>query len=145
MTKRDLASSGNNEWETPQEVFDHWDELFEFDMDVAASDKNHKCPNFITKENDALKSFWGRRNFLNPPYGRGMILPFVKKAYEESLLGSLTVGLLPVATSTKWWTQYVGKADYVYFYPHRINFLREGVVVKGVAFDPCIVIWGLAP
>lgn len=82
---------------------------------------------------------------MNPPYGRGMILPFVRKASEQAEEGRLTVGLLPVATSTKWWQEYVAKADYVYFYPHRINFLRDGVMVKGVAFDPCIVIWGLNP
>ena len=37
------------------------------------------------------------------------------------------------------------KADHIYDYPKRINFLQNGEIVKGVAFDPCIVIWGLHP
>lgn len=145
-----VASSGNNEWETPPEIFNHWDRIFNFGFDVAANKENSKLglhylgPGSIVSE-DALCADWAPRNWMNPPYGRGMILPFVRKAYTEAKQGRLTVGLLPVATSTKWWQEYVAKADYVYFYPHRINFLRDGKVVKGVAFDPCIVIWGLIP
>lgn len=148
MSKRNMPSLGNNEWETPNEIFQHWEDRFKFTVDVAASAVNYKsCAHFLTKEMDALSpdTSWGDRNWLNPPYGRGMILPFVARAHAEAKEGRLTVGLLPVATSTKWWQEYVAKADYVYFYPHRINFLRDGVVVKGVAFDPCIVIWGLHP
>lgn len=150
MSKRDMPSSGNNEWETPPEIFYHWNALFSFQMDVAATAENSKVfGNFITKEQDATRSdiVWEHRNWCNPPYGRGLILPFVRKAHAEAKEGHLTVMLLPVATGTKWWQQYVGNgnADHVYFYPHRINFIRDGFVVRGVAFDPCIVIWGLHP
>lgn len=161
MSKRDMPSSGNNEWATPPEVFKHWDTKFQFDLDVCATKHNAKCSSYFSKEyeergatDDAVcvgadavnpSTRWWERNWMNPPYGRGLILPFVRKASEQAEEGRLTVGLLPVATSTKWWQEYVAKADYVYFYPHRINFLRDGVVVRGVAFDPCIVIWGLHP
>lgn len=145
MTKRDLPSSGNNEWETPPDIFNHWYGKFIFQLDVAASKSNHKVPAYFTKEDNALEMPWSSSNWMNPPYGRGMILPFVAKALNEAGKGNLTVGLLPVATSTQWWQKYVSKADHVYFYPHRINFLQNGKVVKGVAFDPCIVIWGLHP
>ena len=144
-----LKSSGNNEWETPPEIFQHWDDRFKFLCDVAANKDNHKGPGrYITQEEDALapETVWEARNWLNPPYGRGMIMPFLKRAYLLGIMQKkLTVALLPVATSTKWWQEYVAKADHVYFYPHRINFLRDGQIVKGVAFDPCIAIWGLHP
>lgn len=146
MSKRDIASSGNNEWETPPEIFQHWNKIFDFECDVAASHDNYKVKTYYTKALDATQIEWHSRNWMNPPYGRGMIKQFLFKAYKEAkLYNRLTVGLLPVATSTKWWQEYVTEADYVYFYPHRINFLRNGLVVKGGAFDPCIVIWGLNP
>lgn len=144
-----IQSSGNNEWETPPEIFQHWDDRFMFDCDVAASKENRKgLFRYITKEENALapETEWEQRNWMNPPFGRGLILPFVKRAsILATMQDKLTVALLPVATSTKWWQEYVVKADYLYFYPYRINFLRDGKVVKGVAFDPCIVIWGLQP
>lgn len=148
MSKRDaIPSSGNNDWETPPEVFKYWDDIFHFQIDVAASVENRKVNRFYdgTLDNDGLIEPWGMRNWLNPPYGRGMILPFVARALNEAKDDRLTVGLLPVATSTKWWQEYVAKADHIYFYPHRINFMRDGIVVKGVAFDSCIAIWGLHP
>lgn len=149
MSKKNLKSSGNNEWETPPEIFQHWDDRFKFVCDVAATHENHKgLFRYITSEEDALApgTAWGERNWLNPPYGRGMILPFIKRAALRSVMHKeLTVALLPVATSTKWWQEWVTKADHVFFYPHRINFMRDGTIVKGVAFDPCVVIWGLNP
>lgn len=146
MPMKSLESSGNNEWETPEEIFQHWDDSFKFLLDVAASQKNHKgIGHYYTIEDNALTISWSERNWMNPPYGRGLILPFVAKAFSEAKEGRLTVGLLPVATSTKWWQQYVAKADHIFFYPYRINFLRNGAVVKGVAFDSCIAIWGLHP
>lgn len=161
MVTKAIESSGNNEWETPPEIYQHWNDKFQFDLDVCATKRNAKCFSYFSKEYeeraatddaqcvgvDAVNpaTRWWERNWMNPPYGRGMILPFVKKASEQAEEGRLTVGLLPVATSTRWWQEYVARADYVYFYPYRINFLRDGVVVKGVAFDPCVVIWGLNP
>lgn len=178
MGKLNIAGSGNNEWETPPEIFKHWYSKFIFQLDVAASEDNAKLPNYFTKDDNALDKPWSSSNWMNPPYGkpeepckrictkdrclaptpekpnrRGYCISayeagledFVRKAHTEAKEGRLTVGLLPVATSTKWWQQYVAKADHIHFYPHRINFLRNGAVVKGVAFDPCIVIWGLHP
>lgn len=37
------------EWETPQHVFDKLNKEFEFTLDVAASDLNHKCEKYFTR------------------------------------------------------------------------------------------------
>lgn len=178
MTIKNYESTGNNDYETPQEVFEHWHKLFDFELDVCASADNAKIPSFLSKEDDCFMMPWKRRNWMNPPYGkpeaacqpnckkktclpptednkkgRGHCITgdvpgmsdFVKRAYEQSLEGRLVVALIPVSTATKWWQSYVTKADHIYYYPERINFLLRGEIVKGVSFDPCIVIWGLHP
>jgi site-specific DNA-methyltransferase (adenine-specific) len=145
MPKKDMTSSGNNKWETPAWVFDHFNRIFNFECDVAASEDNKKCDIYFTEKENGLIQPWYYRNWCNPPYGRNMIAPWLAKAYEEGCKGNLTVVLIPVATSTLWWSEWVKKADYVYYYPQRINFLRDGKEVKGVSFDSCAVIYGLNP
>lgn len=178
MGTKAIESTGNNDYETPFDVFRHWDDIFHFTLDVCAIAENAKCVHFITAERDTFKTEWRSKNWMNPPYGkpeaackpvcvkkrclpateenpngRGHCITqdvpglsdFIRLAYERSLEGKLVVALIPVSTATKWWQSYVTKADHVYYYPERINFLLQGKVVKGVAFDPCIVIWGLHP
>jgi hypothetical protein len=41
-----------------------------------------------------LKSNWGNRNFVNPPYGKE-VSRWIQKGYEESLKGKIVVFLLP--------------------------------------------------
>lgn len=145
MPKKDIKSSGNNNYETPPYVFEEWDKLFHFTMDVCASADNYKCATFYTEEDNSLVQHWHDRNWMNPPYGRGMVLPFVKKAFEESKKGKLVAGLIPVATSTKWWQEYVTKADHIHYYDHRVHFLLNKIPQTNTAFDSCIAIWGLNP
>lgn len=146
MSKHDMVSSGNNEWETPLEIFEQWNQRFSFKLDVCASVKNAKIQRFYTVKDNGLDMPWSSSNWCNPPYGVGQIVKWLRKArVEAENRGVLTCLLLPVATSTAWWQAHVKTADHVFYYPHRINFLKDGVVVKGAAFDPCIVIWGLHP
>ena len=65
-----VESSGNNEYETPIEIFNYWQSIFKFDLDVCASSENAKVKNFITREQNALITPWGYRNWMNPPYGK---------------------------------------------------------------------------
>jgi len=136
--------AGKQDWETPDWVFDHWNDLFSFNLDVSADESNHKCDKYINEYEDGLEQPWDlwfgeTRVWLNPPFGRGQIDKWVKKAYEEKVL---VCALLPVSTSTKWWQEYVTKADHIYFYSKRIKF----VGAKGSPnFDNAIAIWGLNP
>lgn len=179
MGTKAIESSGNDDYETPPEIFAHWDRLFNFEMDVCASATNTLASKFYTEADNCLVQHWSDRNWMNPPYGkpeepckpvckkkkclpptpenpkgRGHCISeyipglsdFVRKAFEQSQLGALVVALIPSSRATDWWQSYIHqKADHVYDYPHRINFLLNGLVKKGVAFDPCIVIWGLHP
>ena len=54
-----MYSSKSNEWATPQDFFNRLNEEFHFNLDPCATDENHKCPTYFTKETDGLKQNWG--------------------------------------------------------------------------------------
>lgn len=81
-----MMSSTTDEWPTPHYVFDKLDAEFSFELDVCATDDNHKCARYFTKEIDGLKQEWKGVCWMNPPYGR-TIGQWIRKAYESSLGG----------------------------------------------------------
>ncbi|MBO9492131.1 phage N-6-adenine-methyltransferase [Endozoicomonas sp. G2_1] len=103
-----------NSWSTPRYIFDAMAKEFDFVLDAAASADNHKCPLFLTKEMDALNVNWrtyvgntdsnNQAVWLNPPYGKGEIAPFVDKALRESVFNNFTVVMLvPATPDARWW------------------------------------------
>ena len=111
-----MFSSEKDDWETPQDFFNKYDNIYHFTLDAASNDKNAKCQNHFTKETDGLRHTWtGETVWLNPPYGKG-IGKWVQKAYEESRKPDTTVVcLLPARTDTKWFHDYckLGKIEFI--------------------------------
>jgi len=133
-----MMQSTTSEWETPQGFFDALDTQYHFTLDPCATPRNAKCPKYFTKNDNGLAQSWsGERVFMNPPYGRE-ISRWVKKAYEESLRGTLVVCLLPARTDTRWFHDYCTKG--------RINFLRGrlkfGDSKNSAPFPSMVVIFG---
>lgn len=123
-TQLTMFSSKTGNWATPQEFFDKLNWRFgPFDLDPCADPSNTKCANFFTEAEDGLSKSWeGFTCFINPPYGRG-IENWIKKAYEETRReGTRVVMLIPARTDTKYWHQYIMKADEVYFVKGRLKF-----------------------
>jgi len=119
-----MFSSKTGEWTTPQNFFDKLNWRFgPFDLDPCADDSNTKCKNFFTKSEDGLTKSWeGFTSFVNPPYGRG-IEKWIKKGYEEARQDyTKVIMLIPARPDTKYWHQYVMKADEVYFVKGRLKF-----------------------
>ncbi len=54
-----LFSHKSDEWATPQKFFDELDNEFDFDLDVAADENNHKCEKYYTMKDDGLTQNWG--------------------------------------------------------------------------------------
>src|SRR5574344_1260059 len=101
MINSGLFTSTTDLWSTPIETFKRLDDIYHFELDVCADDKNHKCNKYFTKDQDGLKQDWVGICWMNPPYGRE-IGKWIKKAYESSLNGATVVCLLPSRTDTKW-------------------------------------------
>ena len=62
------VKSGNDEWATPQDVFNKLNAEFSFDLDPCATAANAKCLRYFTEEDDGLVQPWTGRVFANPPY-----------------------------------------------------------------------------
>ena len=129
MINKALYSSASDEWATPQELFDRLDEEFHFDLDPCASESNHKCKRYFTKEDNGLEKSWGGCSvFCNPPYGRD-IGRWMQKAYEESRKpGTLVVCLVPARTDTRWFHDWIyGKAE--------LRFIRGRIKFGGAKYN----------
>ena len=131
-----MMSSNTDMWETPQALFDAYNSVYDFDIDVCAVPSNAKCERYFTPDVDWLKQDWVGTCWMNPPYGR-QIGKWVRKAYEESKNGSVIVCLLPARTDTAWFHDYCMKG--------KIEFLRGRLKFGGsknsAPFPSCIVVF----
>ena len=123
MITSGLMSSLTDEWETPQDLFNKYDEIYHFTLDAAASDQNHKCPNYYTKADDGLSKMWGGCVWCNPPYGK-QIGKWVRKAYESNCT---VVMLLPARTDTRWFHDYCLKG--------KVEFIRGRIRFGGAKYN----------
>ena len=131
-------SCATTEWETPQLLFEELSWTYGgFTLDPCAMRENAKCARFFSREEDGLRQPWDGKVFLNPPYGRE-IGRWVKKAYEESLKGTLVVCLLPARTDTSWWQDYA-KRGHIHFLRGRLRF---GDAKNTAPFPSAIVTFG---
>ena len=139
-TQKTMFSSKTGEWATPQEFFDKLNWRFgPFDLDPCADSHNTKCANFYTEAEDGLSKDWsGHVVYVNPPYGRG-IDKWIEKGYNTAKGGdSKVVMLIPARTDTKYWHNYVMKANEVYFVKGRLKF---GDSVNSAPFPSAVVVF----
>lgn len=115
-------SSKTDVWETPQELFNKYDQEFRFTLDVCALPENAKCAHYYTPQEDGLRHPWTGTCWCNPPYGR-QISRWIEKAYKSALGGATVVCLVPARTDTAWWHDYAMKGE--------IRFLRGRVKFGG--------------
>lgn len=117
-----LFSSKKQDWETPIDFFNKLDEVFKFEIDVAASDDNAKCEKYFTEKDDGLDQEWNGVCWMNPPYGRKQI-KWIEKAYNESQNGATVVCLIPAKPDTKIWQDVIFKKTIaVCFVKGRLKF-----------------------
>jgi len=100
-----LDKDEKNSWSTDPRIFDALDQEFNFGLDAAASNENHKCDTYMTKDHDSLIMDWSFNSksvWINPPYGRGMISAFMQKAIEQKNKGVTSVFLVPATMEAGW-------------------------------------------
>jgi len=133
-------SSDSVEWSTPQELFDHYNKIYQFDLDVCASDQNHKVDNYYTKADNGLEMPWRGVCWMNPPYGRE-ISKWIEKAYMSYKSGSIVVALLPARTDTKYFHSYVYHEAKIEFLKGRVKFIRDDGKTGAAPFPSMVVVW----
>lgn len=120
MISKTLFSSKTDLRETPQDFFDELNKEFRFTLDPCATEENHKCEKYYTKEQDWLKQ--SRDNeivYCNPPYWRE-IGKRVQKWYFAG--GGIVVMLLPARTDTKRFHEFIYKKAEIRFIKGRLKF-----------------------
>lgn len=116
-----------NNWETPWPVV-KWCEAHllngrRFELDVCASAENKKAPHFFDESDNGLANQWFGNVWCNPPYGKGLIEPWVCSAVEHYLeYGIRTVMLLPVRTDMRWFRM-LTQQSLIVFVQGRLNFI----------------------
>lgn len=135
-----MFSTGKNDWETPQDLFDQLDMEFHFTLDVCASHENAKCARYFTEEDDGLSQDWTRQTvFCNPPYSNRQQTAWVRKCWEHGQRGGIAVMLLPARTDTKRFHDYIYNQAEVRFLRGRLHF---GNSKNSAPFPSMIVIFG---
>lgn len=110
-----VFSSVRLDWRTPNWLYRLLDREFHFTFDP--------CPN--RAKFNGLATSWGKRNFINPPYGRKRktgILKWIEKGYEEEQKGNLCVFLLPSRTDQPWFHFCLRNASEIRFILGRLRF-----------------------
>ena len=142
-------SSASNDWETPRWLFDTYDKIWDFGLDVSASHDNNKCPLYFTKEDDALLGDWSGMiaergvednnqttnerlsAWCNPPYGR-QVGRWVEKCVHESKRRNVAM-LIYARTDTSYFHETILPNAYeIHFIRARLKF-RNPLGVNGPA------------
>lgn len=136
------VGSGSAEWRTPPSLFAALNRRFDFDYDAFASHVNALCWTYSTVDGtygkgggtytrllvDGHKSgleypWYGRRVFMNPPYSRGLIEQCIEKAWSERNNAAIIVALIPAATETRWFQEWVLPYCHIDFLRPRVRFI----------------------
>jgi len=143
-------------WCTPPKYVDAVKEFFGGSIALDPCSNRHSIVNaqveYSLPETDGLAASWDYPTvFVNPPYGRDRercttIRDWLRKCAEAHLEHGVEVlALVPVATNTRHWKQWVfGAATSVAFlYDTRLRFLVDGKDGgKGAPMSCAMVYWG---
>ena len=122
------TKTGDNEWNTPSDMYDYLHSEFDFDNDPCAIGA---C--------NGLTNAWGKKNFVNPPYDD--IARWLRKGIEEKHKGNLSVFLIPVRTCTHYFHQEImTEADTIRFIRGRLRFTNSDDGKNGICPFPSMIV-----
>ena len=119
-------------------MFDQLNEEFGFTIDVCSTPDKAMCDRFYSPEQDGLSQDWTGACWMNPPYSQ--MEPWMRKAYESSLLGATVACLVPVRSDLGWWHDYAMRGE--------IRFIRGRLAFGGrykASFPSAVVVFRGAP
>jgi len=121
--------TGENEWYTPAEYVERAREVLgTIDLDPASNEIAQewiKAVTFFTIADDGLTREWFGRVWLNPPYARATMEPFVEKLQSEYLAGRVTEAVLLTHnyTDTGWFHTAAISASAICLLRGRVRFV----------------------
>lgn len=120
---------------TPPEIFLRYGARCSFDL--AATAANALCPDYFTKQQDALTRPWpsGKVMWANPPYSN--LLDWCRRFYDYAERGGEVIALLPAWTDTEWFHRYCAFGNVTFLRTRR----RFGGMKAQAPFPSIIVAW----
>lgn len=118
-----MNQKGNDNFETPNYIFEQLDRIFNFEVDVAATADNKKCVNYYGNALDG-NCIWTGRCFCNPPFSKKA--EFIRKADEQVNEGNchICVMILPLnCMDTKVWHEVIENKYHYEVLKGRIAFI----------------------
>ena len=121
--------AGENEWFTPAEYIEKARMVLgEIDLDPAShvlAQKTVRAGVFFTAAEDGLNQSWFGRVWLNPPYSRELMSPFVDKFLSEYTRGAIERAILLTHdyTDTGWFHAAARASQAICLVRTRIHFL----------------------
>lgn len=113
---------------TPTDIWNEISKEFNFTLDACASDENHLCAKYYTKNNSCLDKDWTDEVVYCHPMFDIYIGKFVEKCYKEMTENRvLSVMLIPASTHTRYFHKFIYKKPNV-----EVRFLEKPV--KGFRF-----------
>jgi phage N-6-adenine-methyltransferase len=117
------------EWETPPDFWQALNSVFDFEIDVCASEHNSKCPRLISSAVDSLRDdvpwcgFGANRAWCNP--GFSDVLPWHQKAFSEAQdSAAALVVVIGIPGASQAWYEYAQQhADEIVDLSPRVHFL----------------------
>lgn len=123
--KMNQKGRGNDNFQTPQHIFNQLDAVFNFNMDVACTLENCLCEKGFYHPYDALGHDWTNlRCFCNPPFSNKA--DWIKKADHEVQNNNcpICVMILPsLCMDTKVWHEYIENKYHYEILQGRISFI----------------------
>jgi len=93
---------------TPTDIWEQLSNEFDFTLDACASDENHLCEKYYTKDNSCLDKDWtGELVYCHPLFDMH-IGKFVEKCYNEMINNDVkSVMLIPSSTHTRYFHKFI--------------------------------------
>lgn len=158
MTAGRHAISKTKDWCTPQKYVKAVKDVFKGEIDLDPCSNYYSVVNakveYIFPKNDGLRDSWDyKKIYVNPPYGnnkinRTSIKDWFKRIAEARNKGSEIIALVPVATNTAHWKEYVYPiaTSICFLYDTRLKFSINGHEdTKGAPMSCCMIYYGDDP
>ncbi len=159
MKRKSDAAALKNQWGTPKQVFTHWDKDLHFVADMAASDRNHLCDQYVTKQENAHSFCWATRYWtdrslpapcvwVNSPFKQESpsdytLEDWIKKALTEANYGLKVCMLLPYQGAKYWDSLIFTRASKIWLIGGRLAFIDPitGKEANNCKFPAAIVLF----
>ena len=137
------TEQSKDNWETPLELFNPLNALYDFNIDAAATKENSLCIDYLK---DAFTEDWDlglthRRVWCNPPFSQKV--EFLERMLCYIQVLDYSFFLLPNnSRETFWWNEFVVPyADLIINLVGRVNFCYKGKPSKQCNFPSCLAVF----